>query len=85
VQAKRDPDGVRLSCCLPIEVTGQPVPQAEDRLMGTPEQLCTALRRFQAIGVEHVALQFMVPRWPERIEQIERFAREAAPALRGAP
>jgi hypothetical protein len=34
--------------------------------------------------VEHLALQFMVPRWPERIEQIERFAREAMPALRGA-
>jgi len=31
-----------------------------------------------------MALQFMVPRWPERIEQIERFAHEATPALRGA-
>jgi len=35
-------------------------------------------------GVEHMALQFMVPRWPERIEHVERFAREATPALRGA-
>ena len=84
VEAKRDPNAIRLSCCLPIEVTRQPVSQEEDRLMGTPEQLLTALRRFQEIGVEHLALQFMVPRWPERIEQIERFAREAMPALRGA-
>ncbi len=63
---------------------GQPVPQEEDRLMGTPEQLLAARRRFQEIGVEHMALQFMVPRWSERIEQIERCAREATPALRGA-
>jgi len=31
--------------------------------------------------VEHIALQFMVPRWPERREQIERFARDVTPAL----
>src|SRR5207245_281964 len=82
VEAKRDPNAIRLSCCLPIEVTSQPVSQEEDRLMGTPEQLLAALRRFQEIGVEHLALQFMVPRWPERIEQIEGIAREAMPKPR---
>jgi len=83
-EAKRDPERVRLSCCLPVELTRQPVPQKEDRLMGTPDQLVPALEAFQAIGVEHMALQFMVPRWPDRLEQIERFAREVMPALRGA-
>jgi hypothetical protein len=34
--------------------------------------------------VEHVALQFMVPKWPERKEQIARFAEEALPALASA-
>ena len=52
--------------------------------MGTPDQLVPALEAFQAIGVEHMSLQFMVPRWPDRLEQIERFAREVMPALRGA-
>jgi len=58
------------------------VEQAADRLIGSPEQLVVALRAFEKIGVQHVALQFMVPRWPERQEQIERFARDVLPAFR---
>jgi alkanesulfonate monooxygenase SsuD/methylene tetrahydromethanopterin reductase-like flavin-dependent oxidoreductase (luciferase family) len=82
-EAGRDPEGIRLSCCLPIELTPEPVPQEHDRLMGSPEQLTVALRAYGKIGVEHVALQFMVSRWPERREQIERFAREVMPAIHG--
>jgi hypothetical protein len=77
----RDPERIRLSCCLPIELTSEPVPQEDDRLMGSPEQLIVALRAYGKIGVEHVALQFMMPRWPERRTQIERFAGEVMPAL----
>jgi probable F420-dependent oxidoreductase len=75
----RDPDEIRLNCNLPIEVTSEPVPQEPDRLRGTPEQLAEAVRRFQHVGVEHLALQFMVPRYPDRLEQIERFATEVLP------
>jgi hypothetical protein len=32
--------------------------------------------------VEHIALQFMVPHWPERQAQIERFAREVMPEFK---
>jgi probable F420-dependent oxidoreductase len=78
----RSPDQIRLSCCLPIELTKDPVPQEEDRLVGNPEQVAAALRAFKQIGVEHIGLQFMVPHWPERREQIARFAREVMPALR---
>lgn len=80
-EAGRDPEPIRLSCCLPIELTPVPVPQQEDHLRGSPEQLTVALRTYGKIGVEHIALQFMVPRWPERREQIERFAQEVMPAL----
>jgi len=80
-EAGRDPGQIRLSCCQPIELRQGPVPQEEDRLLGNPEQITVALRAFQKIGVGHMALQFMVPRWPERQEQIERFAREVLPAL----
>ena len=45
-------------------------------------RLMVALRAYEKIGVEHIARQFMVPRWPERREQIERFAQEVMPALR---
>lgn len=78
-EAGRDPAQVRLTCCRPIEVTRDPVPQDDSTLRGTPEQLVEALQVYQQIGVDHLALQFMVPRWPERVEQIERFAREVMP------
>lgn len=79
--AERDPDRIQLCCCLPIELTAEPVPQEPDRLHGTPAQVAAALRGFRDVGVAHVALQFMVPKWPERLAQIERFAREVMPAL----
>jgi probable F420-dependent oxidoreductase len=84
VEAGRPPDAVRLCACLPIEVTEEPLPQEPDRVAGTPAQVAAALAAFQAAGVEHVALQFMVPRWPERARQIERFARDALPLLQRA-
>ncbi len=78
----RNPDAIHFACCLPIEVSDDPVAQEEDRLRGTPEQLVKALMRYREIGVEHIALQFMVPHWPERKAQIERFAREVMPRLK---
>jgi probable F420-dependent oxidoreductase len=80
-EAGRDPDALGLNCCLPIEVTEQPVTQELDRLRGTPEQLVEALLRFGDVGVGHVGLQFMVPRYPARMEQIQRFAEQALPHL----
>jgi probable F420-dependent oxidoreductase len=79
--AGRDPAQIRLACCRPIEVTAMSVPQEEEHLRGNPEQLLEALRAYREIGVNHLALQFMAPRWPERAEQIERFAREVMPHL----
>lgn len=80
-EAGRDPNQIRFACCPPIEVTPEPVAQEEDRLRGDPDQLAKALKGFHDIGVEHIALQFMVPHWPERQAQIERFAKEVMPAL----
>ncbi len=81
-EAGRDPAQVKLACCRGIEVTRESVPQDESRLRGSPEQLVEALRAYRDIGVEHIALQFIVPRWPDRVEQIERFAQEVMPHLR---
>ncbi|HET8907767.1 MAG TPA: LLM class F420-dependent oxidoreductase [Ktedonobacterales bacterium] len=77
--AGRTGDAVKLTVCRPIELTRDPVPQDERVLRGSPEQLVEALAAYRAIGVEHLALQFMVPRWPDRVEQIERFASEVLP------
>ncbi|HEY2986540.1 MAG TPA: LLM class F420-dependent oxidoreductase [Candidatus Binatia bacterium] len=80
-KAGKDPDRISLNCCLPIELTREPSPQEHDRLRGSPAQIAEALAGYKTIGVEHLALQFMVPHWPERVEQIERFAREAMPVI----
>ena len=50
--------------------------------MGNPEQIVVTLRAVEKIGAQHIALQFMAPRWPERREQIERLARDVLPAFR---
>jgi probable F420-dependent oxidoreductase len=81
-EAGRDPDHILLACCRPIEVTNDPVPQDESVLRGHPLQLVEALNAYKDIGVDHIALQFMVPRWPDRVEQIERFAQEVLPYVR---
>jgi probable F420-dependent oxidoreductase len=72
--AGRDPDEVKLNCCLSVEVTDEPTQQEPDRLRGTPEQVAEALERFADVGVEHVALQFLVGRYPERVAQMEQLA-----------
>jgi len=80
-EAGKQASQIHFACCLPIELSGKSQPQENDRLRGNPEQLIEALRAYKKIGVEHLALQFMVPHWPERLEQIERFALEVMPAL----
>jgi len=78
----RDPDAVALTACAAVQLTPDTVRQEPDRLRGTPEQVVEAIQAYERAGVEHLALQFMVPKWPERKEQIARFAEEALPALR---
>ena len=72
--AGRDPDEIALHCCLSVEVTDEPVEQEPDILRGSPEQVAEALSRFADVGVEHVGLQFLVGRYPERLAQMERLA-----------
>jgi probable F420-dependent oxidoreductase len=77
----RDPERIQLACCRPIEVTPGPVPQDARFLRGSPDQLVEALLAYQSIGVSHMALQFMTPRWPDRVEQIASFAKSVLPHL----
>jgi len=78
----RDPAAIQLTCCRPIEVTPEPVAQDPEILHGSPEQLVEALQAYRDAGVAHLALQFMAPRWPDRVEQIARFAAEVLPHLK---
>jgi probable F420-dependent oxidoreductase len=79
--AQRDPSEIELNLNLPVWVTEEPVPQEAGVLRGTPEQLEAAIEPYRELGVRHLALQFMVPRYPERLAQIERFASAVLPHL----
>jgi len=81
-QIGRSSDEIALACCLPIELTPKDAPQKEDYLKGSIQQVTAAIQKFVDVGVIHIGLQFMIPHYPERQEQIERFAREELPALK---
>jgi probable F420-dependent oxidoreductase len=73
----RDPSEIELNLNLPVWVTDEPVTQEPGVLRGTPQQIEAAIEPLRELGVHHLALQFMVPHYPERLLQIERFARAA--------
>ena len=81
-KAGRNPDEIDFACCLPIELTPNDAPQENDYLKGSIGQVTAAIKKFIDVGVIHIGLQFMIPHYPERQEQIERFAKEALPALK---
>lgn len=81
-KAGRDPDEVKLACCLPVELTPSDGPPITDYLKGSVEQVIERLQQFVAVGAIHIGLQFMIPHYPERQAQIERFAKEALPVLK---
>ena len=81
-KAGRNADEIELACCLPVEITAAAGPQITDYLKGSIEQVTERLKQFIDVGVVHIGLQFMIPHYPERQEQIERFARNALPGLK---
>ena len=83
-KAGRNPDEIELACCLPVELTPTDGPQISDYLKGSIKQVTERLKEFIAVGAIHIGLQFMIPHYPERQEQIERFAKEALPELKAS-
>lgn len=80
-EAGRNPSDVQLCLCRPIELTDGEHPQDPSELKGNARQLREALQEFADVGVQHLALQFMAPRLPDRLEQIGRFGRDVLPHL----
>jgi len=48
--------------------------------LGPPAEVVDTIRRFHAVGVRHLILDFVGP-YEERFAEIERFARDALPLL----
>lgn len=70
----RDPQALELNCCLSVEITAEDVDQEPDLLRGSAEQVAERLHAFREVGVQHCGLQFLVGRYPQRLEQMQRFA-----------
>jgi alkanesulfonate monooxygenase SsuD/methylene tetrahydromethanopterin reductase-like flavin-dependent oxidoreductase (luciferase family) len=81
-EAERDPDQMGFNCCLSIDLTQRSQTQEPDLLRGNPGQIADRLELFRNEGVEHVGLQFLVGRFPERLEQMQRFSEEVLPHFR---
>jgi probable F420-dependent oxidoreductase len=75
-EAGREPKSINLNCCLAIEITDREVEQEPDLLRGSPRHVAARLNEFREVGVEHVGLQFLVGRYPERLAQMRRFSDE---------
>ncbi len=81
-EAERDPERLGFNCCLSIDLTQRSQTQEPDLLRGNPGQIADRLELFRREGVEHVGLQFLVGRFPERLEQMQRFSEEVLPHFR---
>ena len=82
VEAERDPGRLGFNCCLSVDLTQRSQTQEPDLLRGNPGQIAERLDLFRQEGVEHVGLQFLVGRFPERLEQMQRFSEEVLPHFR---
>lgn len=81
-EAGREPGEVRLTAWAPVDLRSSPPEHPEGGLVGTAEQLAETLRAYQAAWLEHVALAFLGGRLPERLAQLDLFARDVLPSLR---
>lgn len=75
-EAGRDPSSIVLNCCLSVEITDEDIDQEPDILRGSARQVADRLEEFRAVGVQHVGLQFLVGRYPQRLAQMRRFSDE---------
>jgi probable F420-dependent oxidoreductase len=80
----RNPSEIALNLNLPVWITDTPVEQEPGVVRGTADQVATTIEAISSVGVQHLALQFMVPHYPERLVQIERFATTVLPRLEGS-
>ena len=67
----------------PIYVGDAPFEIESYAATGTPEQVAERLRRYRAIGVDHLQVRFRSRSATELVDQIEAFGRDVAPLLAG--
>jgi alkanesulfonate monooxygenase SsuD/methylene tetrahydromethanopterin reductase-like flavin-dependent oxidoreductase (luciferase family) len=78
-EAGRRPEDIEVSLKVRLRFGDGPAPQPP--LHGSPAQVIATIKAYEALGVQHLVLDFV----PETIDNVlatmERFAREVRPAL----
>lgn len=79
-EANRAEDAVTISLTVPFAVTKTPAsPRA--LMHGSPEEIASDLRRYQALGVQNININLPGFAINEQVEAMEQFAREVVPLL----
>jgi hypothetical protein len=78
-EAGRRPEDIEISVKVRLRFGDGPDPQPPPS--GSPEQVITTVKQYQALGVQHVVLDFVPETIDNPLATMDRFAREVRPAL----
>ncbi|HSB71219.1 MAG TPA: LLM class F420-dependent oxidoreductase [Candidatus Methylomirabilis sp.] len=83
--AGRDPKAITLSFRAPITFTDVGTSGARIPFIGSRDQIVEDIHTYQRLGVSHLIFDFAGTSVEAILEQLQRFAEEVRPALRGRP
>ena len=83
--AGREPKAIALSFRAPIKFTDAATSGARVPFIGSRDQIVEDIRTYQGLGVSHLIFDFAGTSVEAILEQLQRFAEEVRPALRGRP
>jgi probable F420-dependent oxidoreductase len=85
VAAGRDPKTIALSFRAPLRFTDGGTPGSRTPFIGSRDQIVEDIRTYQRLGVSHLVFDVAGPSVEAILEQLQRFAEEVRPAVRGRP
>ncbi|HSD50187.1 MAG TPA: TIGR03619 family F420-dependent LLM class oxidoreductase, partial [Candidatus Methylomirabilis sp.] len=83
--AGRDPKAITLSFRAPIKFVNGAASGDRIPFVGTRDRIVEDIRTYQRLGVSHLIFDFAGPSLDAILEQLQRFAEDIRPAVRGRP
>ena len=83
--AGRDPKAISLSFRVPLRVTDGGTSGTRTPFIGSRDQIVEDIRTYQRLGVSHLIFDVAGTSVEAILEQLQRFAEEVRPAVRGRP
>lgn len=81
-QAGRDPNELEISLRVTFGLTDEPLPDGRAPMHGSAAQVIEDIRRYERIGVNHLALFFPMGRKADPMATLEQFSEQVLPACR---